>query len=226
MKFTFLGHSCFTVELNGQTLLFDPFISGNPKASHIDIGNLTADYILISHGHGDHIADAVPLAKQTGATCISCFEIVSWLGNQGIEKGHPMNLGGHWNFDFGRVKMVNALHSSSFPDGSYAGCPAGFVIEAGDKTFYFAGDTALMRDMRRWGKDYEFDFVVLPIGDNFTMGYKDAVRAAKWLRTDRVVGVHFDTFPYIEIDHKAAKEAFAAEGKELILLDVGQTTDL
>lgn len=226
MKFTFLGHACFSIELNGKTLLFDPFISGNPKAAHLDLTTLKADYILISHGHADHIADAVALAKQTGATCISCYEIVQWLGGQGIEKGHPMNLGGHWNFDFGRVKMVNALHSSSFPDGSYAGCPAGFVIEGGEKTFYFAGDTALNRDMRRWGKDYEFDFVILPIGDNFTMGIKDAVRAANWLKSDRVVGVHFDTFPYIEIDHAAAKEAFAKEGKELLLLDVGESIDL
>lgn len=226
MKYTYYGHSCFAIEANGQKVLFDPFISGNPKAAAIDLKTVEADFILISHGHGDHIADAVSLAQQTGATCVSCFEVVQWLGGQGIEKGHPMNLGGHWNFEFGRVKMVNALHSSSFPDGSYAGCAAGFIVETVDRTFYFAGDTSLNIDMKRWGKDYEFDFVVLPVGDNFTMGWKDALRAAKWLKCDKVLGVHFDTFPYIEIDHAAAQDAFEAKGMELVLPGVGDVLEL
>lgn len=226
MKFTFYGHSCFSIEVNGTKLLFDPFISGNPKASHIDISTIEADYILISHGHGDHIADAVALAKQTGATCISSYEVVNWLGTQGADKGHPMNIGGGWNFEFGRVKMVNALHSSSFPDGSYAGPAAGFVVSAGEKTFYFAGDTDLMHDMKRWGRDYEFDFLILPIGDNFTMDYKSAARASKWMKCKQVIGVHFDTFPYVEIEHEKAKAAFADKGAELHLLDIGASMEI
>jgi len=227
MKFTFYGHSCFTLEVSGKTLLFDPFITGNPKAADkIKLEDIKADYILISHGHGDHIADAVQLAQQTGATCISNFEIIQWLGKQGIENGHPMNTGGKWKFDFGTVKLVNAFHSSSFPDGSYAGVANGFIIESSEATFYFAGDTALMRDMRRWGRYYEFDFVILPVGDNFTMGYEDAARAAKWLKASRAIGVHFDSFPYIEIDHDAAKKAFKENECGLTLPEIGSSTDL
>ena len=226
MKFTFYGHACFGLEVGGKKLLFDPFISGNPKASGIDIASLEADYILITHGHGDHIADAVQLAKQTGATCVSNFEIVQWLGGQGVDKGHPMNLGGAWRFDFGTVKMVNALHSSSFPDGSYAGCPAGFIVESGGRFVYVAGDTALKQEMQRWGEDYNFDAVVLPVGDNFTMGYADAARAATWLQCSQVVGVHFDTFPYVEIDHAAATAAFADAGHTLTLPEIGASFEL
>ena len=227
MKFTFYGHSCFALEVAGKTILFDPFISGNPKASEkIKLEDIKADYILISHGHADHIADAVALAKQTGATCVSCFEVINWLGAQGVENGHPMGTGGRWKFDFGTVKLVNAFHSSSFPDGSYAGSANGFIIESEEATFYFAGDTALMRDMRRWGRSYDFDFVILPVGDNFTMGYQDAARAAKWLKAKRSIGVHFDSFPYIEIDHEAAKAAFAERESDLILPEIGASIDL
>lgn len=226
MKFTFYGHSCFLIEEDGVKLLFDPFISGNPKASKINIDQIKCDYILITHGHGDHIADAVPIARNNDATCISSYEIVNWLGNKGIDKGHPMNLGGKWKFDFGTVKMVNAAHSSSFPDGSYAGPASGFILQMPGKTFYFAGDTALMEDMKRWGSEYNFDFVILPIGDNFTMGYEDAATAASYLNANKVIGVHFDTFPYIEIDHALASEAFAKRGAKLTIPQIGQSLEL
>ncbi len=221
MKFNYYGHACFSIEVSGKTLLFDPFITGNPLASKIQLADIKADYILISHAHGDHIGDAVALAQQTGATCISNYEIILWLQKQGVEKGHGMNHGGQWKFDFGVVKYVNAVHSSSFPDGTYGGNPGGFIVDTVEGTFYFAGDTALMSDMKLFGKHYEFEFVVLPIGDNYTMGIEDAVHAAKMLRCKEVIGVHFDTFPPIAIDHAEAKAAFHKKGHRLSLPTIG-----
>lgn len=226
MNFRYYGHSCFSIEVAGKTLLFDPFITGNSKASEIKLTDIKADYILLSHAHGDHVADAVALAQQTGATCISIYEIITWLQGQGVNAVHPMNIGGQWRFDFGTVKMTNAVHSSSFPDGSYGGNPAGFIVDTVEGTFYYAGDTALFADMKLFGKHHELDFAILPIGDNFTMGYEDAARAAKLLKVDKVVGVHFDTFPYIEIDHALAREAFKHKGAKLILPTIGGSFEI
>lgn len=226
MKLTFYGHACFAVEAGGSRILFDPFISGNPKAAHIDLGSVKADYILLSHGHGDHIADAVQLAKQNDAQCVANFEIANWLNAQGIEKAHPMAQGGRWKFGFGTVQYTNAIHSSSFPDGSYAGNPGGFILTTADGTFYFAGDTALTYDMKIYGEQNDFDFVVLPIGDNFTMGYEDAATAAKWLGAKTCVGVHYDTFGFIEINQDDAKKAFSAQGCTLLLPGIGDTIDV
>jgi len=226
MKLTYYGHSCFLVETGGKKILFDPFISPNEKASAIDVNSVEADFILISHGHFDHIADAVNIAKRTGATCVSNWEIVTWLGKQGVSNGHPMNHGGKWNFDFGTVHYVNAVHSSSFEDGSYAGNPGGFIVETADGVFYYAGDTALTYDMKTWGMQHDFRFVVLPIGDNFTMGMNDAATAAGWLNTRKAVGVHFDTFGFIEIDHDAAKNTFANSGCHLMLPVIGESYEV
>jgi L-ascorbate metabolism protein UlaG (beta-lactamase superfamily) len=226
MKLTFYGHACFSVEINGKSILFDPFISPNPKASDIDIDSIKPDYILISHGHEDHVADAVRIAKQSGAIVVSNFEIITWLGNQGIENGHPMNHGGKWTFDFGTVKYVNAVHSSTLPDGSNGGNPGGFIIESTEGNFYYAGDTALHMDMKLIGEYHELDFAVLPIGDNFTMGIEDAVISADFIQCDKIVGIHFDTFGFIEIDHDSAQKAFKAKGKTLHLLNIGQSKDI
>ncbi|MEP7318806.1 MAG: metal-dependent hydrolase [Panacibacter sp.] len=136
MKLTYYGHACFSVETGSTKILFDPFISGNPMAKHIDINSIEADYIFISHGHGDHIADLLAIAKRTGATCVAAAEIAGWLQKQGIEKAHPMNHGGPITFNFGTVRGVNAIHSSSFPDGSYAGNPMGFVFKTPGGNFY------------------------------------------------------------------------------------------
>ena len=147
MNITFYGQSSFVIEMNGKKLVFDPFISANPKANHINIETIEADYILLSHGHGDHVADAEAIAKNTGAKVISNYEIVTWYGEKKIE-GHPLNHGGKWSFDFGTVKYVNAVHSSVLPDGTYGGNPGGFVIWDDNQCFYFAGDTALTLDMK------------------------------------------------------------------------------
>lgn len=226
MNFTFYGHACFAVEVEGKHILFDPFISPNEKAKHIDVENIKADYILVSHGHEDHIADVESIVKRTGAKLISNFEIVSWFGKKGIENAHPMNHGGSWEFDFGTVKYVNAVHSSSFPDGSYAGNPGGFIITTKEKTFYYSGDTALSMDMKLIGEYENLDFAVLPIGDNFTMGIKDAVIAAEMIKCNKIVGIHYDTFGYIEIDHQQAKSDFSEKGKDLILLGIGDSIEI
>jgi len=222
MNITYLGHGCVQAQIQEKTLLFDPFITPNPLAADIDIESLEPDYILVTHGHEDHVADVEAIAKRTGATVISNFEIVSWYGEKGI-KGHPMNHGGTWNFDFGAVKMVNAVHSSILPDGSYGGNPAGFVIKTESGTFYFAGDTALHYDMKLIPEFFDLDFAVLPIGDNFTMGIDEALMAAQFVNTTTVIGMHFDTFPYIEINKETAINKFTSAGINLMLMDIGET---
>ena len=226
MKFTYYGHACFAVELKGKTLLFDPFISGNELAKHIDIASIDADYILLSHGHGDHIADAETIAKATGATIIAAYEVAMWYAQKGIEKFHPMNIGGKWQFDFGAVKCVNAVHSSVLPDNSYGGNPMGFVITSDEINFYYSGDTALTLDMQLIPTFAEIDFAILPIGDNLTMGIDDAIQAAKMVQTNLVIGVHYDTFGFIKIDHQKAIENFKTHGVELKLIPIGDTIEL
>lgn len=226
MKITYYGHSCFLLEVNGRTILFDPFITPNELAGNIDINSITADYILLSHGHQDHVADAVQLAKQTKAKVVSNFEIVSWIQNQGIENVHPMNHGGTWEFDFGKVKYVNAVHSSGLPDGTYMGNPGGFIITSGGKSIYFAGDTALTLDMQLIPRFATLELALLPIGDNFTMGIDDAIVASDFIQCNKIMGVHYDTFGYIKIDHEAARKKFAEAGKELILLDIGESLEV
>lgn len=225
MKFTYYGHSCFNVDVQGKKLLFDPFISPNELAALVDINKIEADYILISHGHEDHIADCVSIAKRTGALVICNWEIYLWLQKQGVEHIHPMNTGGKKTFDFGTVKCMAAQHSSSLPDGSYGGNPMGFVVMA-DKNFYYSGDTALSLDMQLVPQGAPIAFSIMPIGDNFTMGYEDAVRAAHMISSHTVIGVHYNTFPYIVIDTEKAKQHFAKNGLELKLPGIGETIEI
>ena len=222
MKLTYYGHSCFMVETKGKKLLFDPFISPNELAADISVDQVEADFILVTHGHEDHVADAVKIAKRTGAQVISNFEIINWFADQGIENGYPMNHGGAAEFEFGKVKYVNAVHSSVLPDGTYGGNPGGFIVYTDSKEFYFAGDTALTLDMQLIPRFAKLDLAILPIGDNFTMGPEDAVVAADFIQCNKIMGVHYDTFPYIKIDHDEARKVFDAAGKELILAEVGQ----
>ncbi|MEO5642470.1 MAG: metal-dependent hydrolase [Bacteroidia bacterium] len=226
MKITSYGHSCFGVEINGRHLLFDPFISPNPLAAHIDVNAVPADYILQSHGHGDHIADTVAIAKRTGAKVIGAFEVTEWLAKQGVEKTHPMNIGGKWIFEFGKVKCVVAIHSSTMPDGTNGGSPMGFVIESDEGNFYFAGDTALTYDMKLIGDYRQIDFAFLPVGDNFTMGVDNAIIASDFIRCDKIIGMHYDTFGYIKIDQEEAKRKFARAGKSLTLMQIGETIEI
>jgi L-ascorbate metabolism protein UlaG (beta-lactamase superfamily) len=226
IKLTFYGHACFGAEINGKHLLFDPFISPNELAKHININEIAADYIFISHGHEDHIADAVAIAKRTGATVIANYEIVQWLAAQGVENGHPMNIGGQWTFDFGSIKMVNAVHSSVLPDGTYGGNPGGFVLTTDQGNFYYAGDTALNMDMQLIGQQHQLDFALLPIGDNFTMGIEDAINCAQFINCQKIVGMHFDTFGYIKINKEETLEQFNNKGLTLELLEIGNSITL
>ena len=227
MNLTYYGHACFGVNVGGKNLLFDPFIRYNELAKNIDINIVPADYILISHGHEDHVADAIEIAGRTGATIVSNYEVVSWFQAKGVKKGHPMNHGGKWKFDFGTVKYVSAIHSSVLPDGAYGGNPGGFVVETGEGNFYYSGDTALNMDMQlipiTCGK---LNVALLPIGDNFTMGIDDAIIASDFVKCDKIIGVHYDTFGYIKIDHESAIKRFKDKGKELLLLNIGQTIAL
>ena len=192
----------------------------------MDVNSIEADYIFLSHGHADHIADAVGIAKRTGCTVVSAWEVHEWITKQGIEKSHPMNTGGKWNFDFGTVKCVVAQHSSSLPDGSYGGNPMGFLFMTEEANFYYSGDTALTLDMQLIPSWTQLDFSVLPLGDNFTMDVDDAVRCADFVQCNRVVGVHYNTSGFIKIDTDAAVQAFKAAGKELLLPGIGTTIDL
>lgn len=224
MKLSYLGHATIYTEINGSRILFDPFITPNELASHIDIESLEVDYIFVSHGHEDHVADVKAIAQRTGAKIVSNFEITTWFEGQGCKNVHPMNIGGSWQFDFGKVKYVNAVHSSTLPDGSGGGNSGGFVFETSQGNFYYAGDTALTMDMKLIPMQTKLDFAILPIGDNFTMGIEDAIMAAGFVQVEKVLAMHFDTFGFIKIDHDKAKEKFKEANLELRILEVGGET--
>ena len=225
MKVISCGHSCFIVETSGFTLLFDPFISPNPKAAAVDIASLRPDYILISHGHFDHVADVERVALASGAPLVGNYEVVQWFAGKGIANGVGMNSGGTVTLPFGRITFTPAVHSSSMPDGSYGGQAGGFRVETPEGAFYYSGDTALTRDMELVAAAGPLRFAALCIGDHFTMGYRDAVTAAGWLGCTDIIGVHYDTFPPIVIDHGEARAAFSRDGKTLHLLEPGLSAE-
>lgn len=225
MKVTFYGHACIGIEVSGKHILVDPFITGNPKASHIDINTINADYILVTHAHNDHILDVEAIAKRTNAIVVSNYEIAMHFAGKGL-KYHPMNHGGSWKFDFGDVKYVNAIHTSSFANGNYGGQPGGFVIEGEHKNIYIAGDTALTMDMKLIPMRTKLDLAILPVGGNFTMDVEDAIIASDFIDCDKIVGYHYDTFGFIEINHEEAKKKFFDAGKDLMLLEIGQSINL
>lgn len=225
MKITFYGHASLGIEVGEKHILVDPFISGNPLAAAIDINNLQADYILLTHAHGDHVLDVEAIAERTKATIVSNAEIATYYSGKGLN-AHPMNHGGSWTFDFGKVKYVNAIHSSSFPDGTNGGNPGGFVIEGEHKNIYIAGDTALTMDMKLIPMRTKLDLAIFPIGNNFTMDVEDAIIAADFVQCDKILGYHYDTFGYIKIDHKQAIQQFFDKGKDLMLLEIGESIEL
>ncbi|MBE99176.1 metal-dependent hydrolase [Flavobacterium coralii] len=225
MKITYYGHASLGIEVGGKKIIVDPYITANELAKDIDINELEADYILITHAHGDHILDVDTIAKNTGAVIVSNAEIAGYYEKKGF-KAHPMNHGGSWNFDFGKVKYVNAIHSSSFPDGTYGGNQGGFVIEGEHKNIYIAGDTALTYDMKLIPIRTKLDLAILPIGSNFTMDVEDAIIASDFLECDKILGYHYDTFGYIKINHEEAKRKFYDKNKDLMLLEIGSSLEL
>jgi L-ascorbate metabolism protein UlaG (beta-lactamase superfamily) len=225
-KLTWYGHATFGMDIDGVQVLLDPFFSGNPVvAGRAD--DVQADFIIVSHGHGDHVGDTVAIAKRTGASVISNFEIINWLAGQGVENGHPQHIGGGFTYPFGYVKLTIAHNGSALTDGSYGGNPAGVLIttNAGKKV-YFACDTGLFSSMKLYG-DEGLDLAVLPIGDNFTMGPDDALRAVKLLRPKTVIPVHFDTWELISQDpHAWAARVEGETGSKAVVLEPGGVFEL
>jgi L-ascorbate metabolism protein UlaG (beta-lactamase superfamily) len=226
MKFTYYGHACFLIETQGKKLLFDPFITGNPLADTLNIMDIKADYILITHGHQDHVLDVEAIAKNTGALLISNYEIISWFSNKGLS-GHPLNHGGKHVFDFGTVKYVSAIHSSVLPDGTNGGNPGGFVVWNTTDCFYVSGDTALTYDMKLIpALCPPLKAAVLPIGDNFTMGKEEALMASDFIKCPTIVGCHYNTFPPIAIEPEEVRQYFAQNDKTLLLPKIGESLSL
>ncbi len=226
VKLTWYGHATLGLEVDGYRLLVDPFFTGNPAAS-TTADAVDADFILVSHGHGDHIGDTVSIAKRTGALVIANYEITNWLSNQGVEKVHPQHIGGGFHHPFGYLKLTFAIHGSGLPDGSYGGNPAGFLLTTKDgHTIYMAQDTGLFGDMKLIGEE-GLDLAVLPIGDNFTMGPRDALRAVKLLQPRHVIPIHYGTWPLIDQDPQAwAAQVVEETGAAVHVLRPGETFEL
>lgn len=209
LELKWYGHSCFEIRSSQTTLLIDPFLNDNPL-SPVKADAVSPDYILITHGHSDHVGDTIEIAQRTGATVISNFEIHNWLVSKGVEKVHPLHIGGGFNFPWGRAKLTIAHHGSSLPDGSYGGNPAGLLLTIEGKKIYHAGDTGLFYDMKLIG-DEGLELAILPVGDNFTMGPEDALKAVKLLNPKKVIPMHYDTFAVIEQDVSAWVEQVKSE---------------
>ena len=225
IKITWYSHACFLIETDQARLLTDPFLTDNPLAAGT-ADEVQTDYILVSHGHGDHLGDTISIANRTGATVISNYEIQSWLVNQGVENTHPQHIGGGFDYPWGRVKLTIAHHGSALPDGSYGGNPCGFLFYIEGKKIYHACDTGLFYDMKLIGEE-GIDLAILPIGDNFTMGPDDALRAVKLIEPARVVPIHYDTFDVIEQDPNAWAERVKKESAaKVTVMKPGETIEI
>ncbi len=224
MKLTYYGQSCVSFDFNGTKVLIDPFISYNPLASAIDVSEIHADYIFLSHGHQDHVADMAAIQKQSDSTVCAIVETAAWVRKQGVadDKVIEYNIGGTLNLPFGKVKMVYAAHTNSTTDGQYGGFPVGYVFFVDGKTIYFAGDTALTMEMKLLAR-YQIDLALLPIGGHYTMDAEDAVIAADFIDCKHIVGIHYDSFPPITIDKEATLHLFENAGLSLQLPKVGES---
>ena len=228
MKAIYHGHSCVEVKMQSDgkdfTAFIDPFITGNPL-SDIEAKDVKCDYIILTHGHADHFGDTIDLAKNNDATVIATAEIADYLESKGV-KAHAMNLGGAYYFPFGKIKLTLAHHSSSLPDGTYAGDPAGILLINDNKALYHAGDTALFHDMKLIGEVNKIDYAFLPIGDNFTMGIDDAVKACQFTNSATVTPIHYNTFDVIKVDDEEFKRKIEAVGKKCNIMEAGDEVEI
>ncbi len=218
-KLTYFSHSAWMIETNETTILIDPFLDDNPT-SPVKSKDVKADYIIITHAHGDHIGDSIPIAKANDAMIITNFEIANWCGEQGVTV-HPLHIGGAHDFPFGKVKLTQAFHGSSFPDGSYGGMPAGVLVTVEGKTIFHSGDTGLFGDMKLIGEMNPIDVAMIPIGDNFTMGLDDAVKAVEFLNPKKVIPMHYKTFDVIDVDPNEFVSRVKNLGVEALVLEYG-----
>lgn len=227
MKVTYYGQSCVEFDIDGVKVLLDPFIRYNPLAKDVDVSSIKPDYIFLSHAHQDHVADMFTIQQQSGATVASIVETAAWVRKQGVpeDKVIEYNLGGTLDLPFGKVKMVFAAHSNSTVDGEYAGFPVGYVFFLKGKTVYFAGDTALTMEMKLLER-YHIDWALLPIGGHYTMDVDDAILAAEFVNCNKVIGIHYDSFPPIKIDHELASKKFSEADVYLALPKIGETIAL
>lgn len=226
IEVTFMGHACFLLEAKGKKILIDPFLSGNPLAG-TDPESLKPDLILLTHGHGDHLGDAIEIAKSSGAEMLGVYELMNYCQSRGVENVHQAHMGGKISYDFGWVKLVPAFHSSSTPDGTYTGNPVGFVVNFFGHHFYHAGDTGIFGDMELIGRIFGVDTAMLPIGSTFTMDIDEAVEAVKMLKCSNVIPMHYNTFPPVEADPEVFKKKVEeATDTRVIILKPGQTTSL
>lgn len=222
-KLTYFSHSAWKIETQGKVIIIDPFLDDNPTAP-VKSKDVTADYIIITHAHGDHIGDTISIAKASKATVITNFEIANWCGNQGLN-AHPMHIGGSHTFPFGKVKLIQAFHGSSFPDGGYGGMPTGVLLTVEGKTIYHTGDTGLFGDMKLIGQLNPIDIALIPIGDNFTMGLTDAIKAVEFLKPKKVIPMHYKTFDVINTDPAEFVERSKELGIDAQVLEYGQSID-
>jgi L-ascorbate metabolism protein UlaG (beta-lactamase superfamily) len=225
MKVTYYGHSCFGVETAGKYLLFDPFISGNSLASNIKIDSIKADFLLLSHAHQDHVLDAQAIAERTNALMVCNYEIYVYYAGKGIKNIRPMNVSGAFTQDGITIKCVNAIHTSTFADGTNGGAPVGFVVTSTEGSFYYAGDTGLTYDMKLIGEAFKLNYAMLPCGDNFTMGADDAIKAADFVKCNNVIGMHYNTFDIIKIDTAETTKKFEKAGKKITFMKIGETKE-
>jgi L-ascorbate metabolism protein UlaG (beta-lactamase superfamily) len=220
MKIKFHGHSFVQIESSKYSIVIDPFITGNPKAI-VRPSDIKCDFIVLSHGHGDHFGDTIEISRNNNALVLATYELANYAESKGVRLTHTMNLGGGYSFPFGRVKLTLAHHSSTTPDGAYAGDPAGILLYLDGKTFFHAGDTALFYDMKLIGETNSIDYAFLPIGDNFTMGIDDAVKAAEFLNAKKVIPIHYNTFDVIKADAEEFRKKIQSIGKECIVMNPG-----
>ncbi len=224
MKLTYFGHSAFQIETNGTTVLFDPFITGNPLAEGVvSAADLNPDVLLLTHAHGDHWGDTLEIAKRSGALLVANFEITTYAQNHGHNNVQPMNTGGAWTFDWGKVTQTYARHSSSFPDGAYGGNPNGYLLHLEGKCIYNTGDTCPFAEMEWTGEDHVVDLALMPIGDCFTMGPEDSIRAARMIKPALTIPLHYNTFPLIEVNTDDWAALMAEAGFATSVLAPGET---